>query len=116
MRRRILTILPIALAFTAISIVLARFLAVEGTERNAITDRLSQEAGRPVKIIRLDSQTAYSLSPTEGWTRVVWARDERSVPVVQCVRVRRGGNPVTGMTVTLLHLQAPLTDSEGTCR
>jgi hypothetical protein len=116
MTRRIVFALPAVVLFVAISIALARFLAVEGAERQAIEDRLSQQAGGPVKIIRLDSETAYSVRPAEGWTRVVWAPDERSRPVVQCVRVRRGGNPLTGMTVTLLHLQAPLKDSEGSCR
>jgi hypothetical protein len=38
-----------------------------------------------------------------------------SRPVVQCVRVRRKGNPLTGRSVTLLRLSAPLADNEGSC-
>jgi hypothetical protein len=68
-----------------------------------------------VKIARLDSGTSYSLGTSEGWSRVVWVRGVESRPVVQCVRVRRKGNPLTGRSVTLLRLSAPLADNEGSC-
>jgi hypothetical protein len=68
-----------------------------------------------VKIARLDSGTSYSLGTSEGWSRVVWVRGVESRPVVQCVRVRRKGNPLTGRSVSLLRLTAPLADNEGSC-
>jgi hypothetical protein len=115
-RGRVPLIAVAVLAFAAVAFVVARFLSVEGAERQAIVELLRKRTEGPVTVIRLDSDTAYSLGDSEGWTRVVWARDEHSVPVVQCVRVRRQGDPVTGRTVTLLRLQAPLRDSEGSCR
>jgi hypothetical protein len=69
-----------------------------------------------VKIVRLDSETAYSaFGRSEGWSRVVWALGPEGIPKVQCVRVRREGNPLTGRSVTLLALRAPLADNEGSC-
>jgi hypothetical protein len=68
-----------------------------------------------VKIARLDSGTSYSLGTSEGWSRVVWVRGVDGIPVVQCVRVRRDGSPLTGRSVSLLRLSAPLADNEGSC-
>ena len=115
MRRRAPLIAAVVLAFLALSFALARWLAVENAERDAIVDLLKQRSGGSVQIVRLDSDTAYSLGNAEGWSRVVWTRDEDAVPVVQCVRVRREGNPLTGRSVSLLRLSAPLRDSEGSC-
>ena len=115
MRRRTPLIAAAVLAFLAVSFALARWLAVENTERDAIVELLEQRSGGPVDVVRLDSGTSYTLGTAEGWSRVVWARDARATPVVQCVRVRRKGNPLTGRSVTLLRLSAPLRDSEGSC-
>lgn len=69
-----------------------------------------------VLIARLDSRTAHSLFGTdEGWTRVVWTPGADGVPVVQCFRVRREGDPLTGRSVSLLRLGPPLRDNEGSC-
>jgi len=103
------------LAFLAASLFLGRFLSTEGRERDAISDLLKQRSNGPVKIIRLDSDTSYSFGTTEGWTRVVWARDVNTPPVVQCVRVRRQGGPISQREVKLLRLRPPLANSEGSC-
>jgi hypothetical protein len=68
-----------------------------------------------VKIARLDSGTSYSLGKSQGWSRVVWVRGVNGIPVVQCVRVQRRGSPLTGRSVSLLRLTAPLADNEGSC-
>jgi hypothetical protein len=68
-----------------------------------------------VKLVRLDSGTSYSLGRAEGWSRVVWVRGLDGRPVVQCVRVRREGGPLTDRSVTLLRLTAPLADNEASC-
>jgi hypothetical protein len=68
-----------------------------------------------VKIARLDSGTSYSLGTSEGWSRVVWVRGVDGIPVVQCVRVQRDGSPLTGRSVSLLRLSAPLADNEDSC-
>ena len=61
----------------------------------------------PVKILNLQSKTAHSLTGDTGLTRVAWKAPGRW-PVVQCVLVRRKGNPVTGTSITLLRLSAPI--------
>jgi hypothetical protein len=68
-----------------------------------------------VKIARLDSGTSYSLGTAEGWSRVVWVATTDARPVVQCVRVRRHGSPLTGRSVSLLRVTAPLADNEDSC-
>ena len=68
-----------------------------------------------VRLVRLDSATSYSLGRSEGWSRVVWVRGVDGRPVVQCVRVRRTGGPLTERSVTLLRLTAPLADNEDSC-
>jgi hypothetical protein len=66
-----------------------------------------------VKILQLESKTAYSLSGATGKTRVAWTVIG-SLPVVQCVDVRRTGNFLQGVHVSLIGLSAPI-DNEGTC-
>jgi hypothetical protein len=68
-----------------------------------------------VKIARLDSGTSYSFGITTGATRVVWVHGVDARPIVQCVVVRRHGGPLTGRSVSLLRLSAPLADNEGSC-
>ena len=115
MQRRFPLLVLGVLAFLAASFILARFLSTEGRERDAIADLLKQRSHGPVKIIRLDSDTHYSIGTDEGWTRVVWARDVHARPIVQCVRVRRTGGPITVREVKLLRLRPPLANNEGRC-
>jgi hypothetical protein len=66
-----------------------------------------------VKILKLDSATAYTLTGATGLTRVAWTVIGRN-PVVQCALVRRSGNALTGISVTLLALSAPISNT-GAC-
>jgi hypothetical protein len=66
-----------------------------------------------VKILLLQSPTAYSLTGATGRTRVAWTVIGRP-PVVQCVLVHRSGNALTGLSVTLLGLSPPISNT-GTC-
>jgi hypothetical protein len=68
-----------------------------------------------VKIARLDSGSSYSFGTKTAATRVVWVHGVDSRPIVQCVVVRRHGGPLTGRSVSLLRLSAPLADNEGSC-
>ncbi len=65
------------------------------------------------KILTLSSPTAYSLTGAEGKTRLAWTVIG-GLPVVQCVQVRRTGNFLTGITVTLLGIGAPI-NNEADC-
>jgi hypothetical protein len=69
--------------------------------------------GKP-KILSLDSKTAYALGSATGITRVAWTVIDHGLPVVQCVRVHRGGSALAGRTVTLLRISAPI-GNEASC-
>ncbi len=60
-----------------------------------------------MKILSLNSPTAYALTGATGKTRLAWTVIGK-LPVVQCVGVRRSGNFITGIDVTLLSLSAPI--------
>lgn len=60
-----------------------------------------------VKILTLSSKTAYALTGTEGTTRVAWTVLGH-LPTVQCVSVTRTGNFLSGLSVTLTALSAPI--------
>lgn len=56
-----------------------------------------------VKILELSSSAGFSLGSTIGTARVAW-RAGGALPVVQCVRVRRAGNAISGFRVELLEI------------
>jgi hypothetical protein len=124
--------------FLAISFLLARWLDTENAERDAVLNVLraqargdagamarmvdcpddtcraqlrvnARELRAPgdVTIVRIDSQTSHALTSATGQTRVVWITPHR-LTTVQCVRVRRSGTPLSGQSVTLLGLSAPI--------
>jgi hypothetical protein len=76
-------------------------------------DAMQLRRAGAVKILLLKSKTAYALSSTTGVTRVAWTVIGK-LPVVQCVRVRRTGNLLSGMSVTLLSI-GPRISGEGEC-
>lgn len=67
-----------------------------------------------VKIIAYDSATSYALGAATGLTRVAWTVIGRGLPVVQCVRVHRGGTALAGRSITLTGLSAPI-GNQATC-
>jgi hypothetical protein len=56
-----------------------------------------------VEILSTQSTTNHSLTGSVGETRVAWKVSGR-YPVVQCVRVRRSGNFLTGISIALLQV------------
>jgi hypothetical protein len=72
--------------------------------------RLRRSGG--VQILNYVPSTRLSLTRRTGTARVAW-RAGKSLPVVQCVRVRRDG-PLTGATVEILSLSDPIA-LEGGC-
>ena len=84
--------------------------------RSTVEDN-ARELKRPgnPKILLLQSTTAYALGGATGLTRVAWSTvKDDSLPVVQCVEVHRGGNALTGRTVTLRSISAPI-GNEASC-
>jgi hypothetical protein len=59
--------------------------------------------GRSISIIQLQPSTGFTLTSTLGTARVAWNVGS-SLPVVQCVRVRRAGNVIKGLDVQLLEV------------
>jgi len=67
-----------------------------------------------VEILSTQSTTNHSLGGSIGETRVAWKVSGR-YPVVQCVRVRRSGDFLTGISVSLLRV-GPRIGSTADCR
>jgi hypothetical protein len=67
-----------------------------------------------VKILQLTSPTSYSLFGATGKTRFAWTELNRTLPIVQCIDVRRTGNFVSGIKVELIGLSKPI-ENEGEC-
>jgi hypothetical protein len=63
-----------------------------------------------IKVLSLTSSTNHSLTGSLGETRLAWTVIGR-LPEVQCVLVRRSGNFLTGISVALLRLSAPIGDT-----
>jgi hypothetical protein len=72
-------------------------------ERNA----QSEHTAGALQILALRSPTAYSLTSAKGETRVAW-RAGAGKPVVQCVVVERSGNGLTGLSIVLRRISAPI--------
>jgi hypothetical protein len=78
---------------------------VASVRANAVNPRLLRTGA--VKILQLKSATAYSIAGATGKTRLAWTVIGK-LPVVQCIGVRRSGNFVSGVKVTLTSLSAPI--------
>jgi hypothetical protein len=65
-----------------------------------------------VLILSMDASAGFSLTSTLGTARVAW-RAGTHLPVTQCVRVRRAGNALSGLSVELLKISARIkTDAD----
>lgn len=65
-----------------------------------------RRAGR-VQVLAYDPSTRFSIAGSRGVARVAW-RVAPGLPVVQCVGVRREGDPISGLRVGLTALSAPI--------
>jgi hypothetical protein len=61
-----------------------------------------------VSVIQIQSSTSFSIAGTQGTARVAW-NVGGSLPNVQCVRVRRTGNAISGLKVELLEISRRIT-------
>jgi hypothetical protein len=67
------------------------------------TDAAKLRRSGTISILQLQPSAGFSLTSTVGTARVAW-RAGSSLPIVQCVRVRRAGDALTGFRVELLRL------------
>jgi hypothetical protein len=89
----------------------ARPACVAAVRQNAANSRLHRSGA--VKILSLTSSTANSPTGATGKTRLAWTVIG-TLPVVQCIEVRRSGNFLEGVSVKLLSLSTPISN-EGDC-
>jgi hypothetical protein len=61
----------------------------------------------PLRVVRYDGLGGLSLGGRSGVARIVWKAGTR-LPTVQCVRLRRSGDVVTGYRIHVLDLSAPI--------
>lgn len=66
-----------------------------------------------VLILQLTTSAGFSLGSTVGTARVAW-RTGSALPIVQCVRVRRAGNALSGQHVELLEVSVRI-KTDGDC-
>jgi hypothetical protein len=59
------------------------------------------------RVLRIDGTSGPALGAGTATARVAWRAGDR-LPVVQCVKVRRGGDVVGGFDVRVLALSAPI--------
>ncbi len=71
-----------------------------------------RHAGK-ISILQLESSAGFSLMGTLGAARVAW-NVASSLPIVQCVRVRRAGDALHGLRIELLAI-TPRLKSDASC-
>lgn len=71
----------------------------------AAADAAALARAGAISIIQLQSSAGFSLSGTLGTARVAWTVGG-SLPIVQCVRVRRAGDAISGLRIELLAISA----------
>lgn len=82
---------------------------ISGCNRSsACHQRVSEDATKlarpgPVTIIEYNQSAGFSLTSTLGTARVAWHAGN-GLPIVQCVRVRRAGDVLSGLRVELLKI------------
>jgi len=142
--KRPLVIALTVLVFLAISFAVTRWLNADTVERGAVVELLRAQArgdteamlarlecrdracvsavkanaqrlrGRgELKVALYQSATAHALRSRTKPTRVVWFTPGR-LTTVQCVLVRRSGNALSGLSVSLLRLSTPI-ERESSC-
>ena len=72
-------------------------------QARAQTDAAALRTPGPVTVIKLDPSAGFSFGSTVGTARVAW-RIGNGLPIVQCVRVKRAGNVLSGLRVKLLEV------------
>lgn len=78
-------------------------------ERIAYDAAALKRPGR-VQVAEINTSAGFAFDSTIGTARIAWfAADPR--PVVQCVRVRRAGNALTGFTIRLLQVSVKIKSS-----
>jgi hypothetical protein len=78
---------------------------------DAIADARRLKRPGQIQILAYQSATAYSVTTSVGFTRVAWKSSVGRLPVVQCVKVERKGNALSGISILLLGVSQPIPDT-----
>jgi hypothetical protein len=79
----------------------------------AVLDAAALKHRGSISILELNPSAGFSLTSTLGTARVAW-NVGGSLPIVQCVGVRRAGNALSGLRVQLLSISQKLA-GDATC-
>jgi hypothetical protein len=82
-------------------------------QQRAAIDAAQLRRPGALSILQLTPSTSFSLEGHVGIARVAW-KTPASLPIVQCVRVRRAGNAISGLRVELLEISLRIR-SDGDC-
>jgi hypothetical protein len=110
---RLLAIAAGVVAFLAVSAAVARVIGAGSAARHDVVEAIERRAGGEVKVLRIDGVSGFAVTGRTETARVAWKRGDR-LPVVQCVRVRRRGDPLSGYEAKVLNVSRPI-DREGEC-
>jgi hypothetical protein len=99
----------------AMLVALAQCRFDRNCRRNVAVDARRLKRSGSVEILADQSQTAYSLTSAVGVTRVAWKVAGSALPVVQCVKVSRKGNALSGLTITLTSVSLPIHPTTADC-
>jgi hypothetical protein len=87
--------------------------AAPACRRRAADNASALRHAGTVSIIQLQPSSSFSIAGTLGTARVAWDVGS-SLPIVQCVRVRRTGNAISGLHVELLEVSRRI-ESDAAC-
>ncbi len=66
-----------------------------------------------VSVLQYQSSTGFSLTSTLGAARIAWEVVDETKPIVQCVRVKRAGNALSGIHIELVWISLRLKSTAG---
>jgi len=79
----------------------------------AATDAATLKRPGTVSVLQYQPSTGFSLTSTLGDARVAWEVVNKTRPIVQCVRVARAGNALSGIHIELLEISLRLNSTAG---
>ena len=97
-----------AVAFLGVSALVARVIGAGSSARSHAIDAVERQAGPgKFRILRVDGVGGFAVTGRTETARIAWKAGTR-LPVVQCVRVRRTGDPFSGYDVSVLRISRPI--------
>jgi hypothetical protein len=104
----VLAIAAALLAFLAISGLVARVIGAGSSARSRAVAAIKHQPGaHRARILRVDGVGALAPAGRTETARIAWRAGAR-LPVVQCVRVRRTGDPLAGYRIAVVRVSRPI--------